>query len=151
MSAISPTNIILDSSVIAKWFFPSEQDSEIALKIRDLFLSHELSISVPILIYYEINNLLRTATKRLRISKDLAKEAYQGFLDLELVAYSSKELMEMALEKAVLLDISSYDASYVVLAEYLQIPLISADQKLVDKTKTHFVQNLQNISSTIKL
>ncbi len=143
MNSKNPTNIILDSSVIAKWFFPSEEDSEIALKIRDLFLSKEISISAPILIYYEINNLIRTAIKSLRINEKLAKEAYQGFLELDLIAYSSKELMEMTLEKAVSLDISSYDASYIALAEYLKIPLITADQKLIDKTKTDLVQKLK--------
>lgn len=137
------TNIILDSSVMAKWFFPSEEDSKIALKIRDLFLSKEISISVPILIYYEINNLIRTATKSSRINERLAKEAYQGFLELDLIAYSSKELMGIALEKAISLDVSSYDASYLALAEYLKIPLITADQKLIDKAKTELVRNLK--------
>ena len=143
MSSKIPTNIILDSSVVAKWFFPSEEDNNIALGIRDLFLSHEIVISVPLLIYYEINNLLRTAIKSLRINEDLAKKAYQGFLELELITYSSNKLMAMALEKAVLLDISSYDASYVALSEYLQIPLITADQKLIDKAKTRRIQNLK--------
>jgi predicted nucleic acid-binding protein len=139
----NPTNIILDSSVIAKWFFPSEEDSEIALKIKNLFLSKEISISAPVLIYYEINNLIRSAIKSLGINEKLAKEAYQGFLELDLITYSSKELMEMALEKAVSIDISSYDASYLVLAEYLKIPLITADQKLIDTAKTDLVQNLK--------
>lgn len=137
------TNIILDSSVIAKWFFPSEEDGEIALKIRSLFISHEISISAPTLIYYEINNLLRTGAKRLRISEDLANDAYQGFLDLELITYSSKELMTRTLEKAITLDISSYDASYVALSEYLKIPFITPDQRLIDKAASNLVQNLE--------
>lgn len=143
MNSKNPTNIILDCSVVAKWFFPSEEDGKVALKIRDLFLSKKISISVPVLIYYEINNLIRTAIKSLRINEKLAKEAYQGFLELDLIAYSSKELMEMALEKAVSIDVSSYDASYLALAEYLKIPLITADQKLIDKAKTDLVQNLK--------
>lgn len=143
MNSKNPTNFVLDSSVIAKWFFPSEEDSKTALKIRDLFLSKEVSISVPVLIYYEVNNLIRSAIKSLRINEKLAKEAYQGFLELGLIAYSSKELMGMALEKAISLDISSYDASYLALAEYLKIPLITADQKLIDKAKNDLIQNLK--------
>ena len=143
MNSKYPSNIILDSSVIAKWFFPSEADSETALKIRDLFLEHKISISVPSLIYYEINNLLHTAIKRLRINKKLAKEAYLGFLELELISYSSKELMVITLENAISLDISSYDASYVALSKYLEIPLITADQKLLNKAKINLVQNLK--------
>lgn len=143
MSSKDLTNIILDASVVAKWFFPYEEDSNIALKIRSLYLLKAVSISVPVLIYYEVNNLIRTAIKSLRIDDNLAKEAYQGFLELDLIAYSSKELMAIALEKAVSLNISSYDASYLALAEYLDVPLITADQKLIDKAKTDLVQLLK--------
>ncbi len=143
MNLKKPSHIILDSSVAAKWFFPSEEDSDAALRIKDLFLSKELTISAPVLIYYEINNLIRTAIKSLRISEELAKEAYQGFLELDLIIYSSQELMKTALEKAILLDISSYDASYLALAENLEIPLLTADQKLIDKVKSDFVHNLK--------
>lgn len=143
MNFKKPSHIILDSSVIAKWFFPSEEDSDAALRIRDLFLSKELTISVPVLIYYEINNLIRTAIKSLRMREDLAKEAYQGFLELDLITYSSQELMKIALEKAISLDISSYDASYLALAENLGIPLLTADQKLIDKAKSNLIHNLK--------
>ena len=143
MNPKNSTHIILDSSVVAKWFFPTEEESNIALNIKDLFLSKDISISVPILIYYEINNLIRSAIKSLRINEELAKEAYQGFLNLDLIAYSSKELMKSTLEKAISLDISSYDASYLALTEYLQIPFITADQKLILKAKTDLVRNLK--------
>lgn len=145
MNSKSPTNIILDSSVIAKWFFPSEEESEIALKIRDLFVEKEIYISAPTLIYYEINNLIKTAIKRSRVNEKLARQAYQGFLELDLITYSSKELLEQALEKAVALDISSYDAFYLVLAEYLQIPLITADKKLITKANSKLVQGLEDL------
>jgi len=144
VSSKSSTNIILDSSIIAKWFFPSEEEAEKALKIRDLFISHEVSVSAPILIYYEINNLLRIAIKTLRISEKLAKEAYLGFLELDIVAYSSKDLMVMALEKAISFNISSYDASYIALSEYLNVPFITADQRLIGKAKNDLVVSLKN-------
>jgi len=137
------TNFIVDSSVIAKWFFPSEKDIEKALEIKELFLSHEISISAPSLIYYEINNLLRTAIKTLRINEKLAEKAYLGFLDLDIVTYSSKELMVMTLEKAVSFDISSYDASYIALSEYLNLPFVTADQRLIDKVKNDLVVSLK--------
>lgn len=144
--SIKNTSLILDSSVIAKWFFPSEEGGESALKIKDLFLSRKVSVSVPVLIYYEINNLIRTAIKSLRIDAALAKKAYKGFLELDFVSYSSEGLMEAALEKAVSLNISSYDASYVVLAEYLKAPLVTADQKLLNKVKIDLVQDLKTYS-----
>lgn len=141
----SPT-IILDSSVIAKWFFPSEENSEMALKIKDMFLTHEFTLSVPSIIYYEINNLLKTAITRLRINEKLAKSAYEGFLELEIISYSSKELMHTTLEIAILLDISAYDASYIALSQHLNAPFITADEKLVAKAKNDNVQDLKKLS-----
>lgn len=135
------STVVLDSSVIAKWFFP-EPESKVALKIKEDFANKVISISVPLLIFYEINNLLKTAIKSLRIDEKRAFAAYLGFLNLDFVTYSSKELMMLTLEKAIQLDISSYDTSYVVLAEYLQIPLYTADYKLQQKAKSHFVKNL---------
>ena len=142
---IPSTTIILDSSVIAKWFFTSEENGEKALKIRDMFLKKAFTLSMPSIIYYEINNLLHTAIKRLRIHESLAKEAYEGFLKLELITYSSKDLLTKTLDKAMLLDISSYDASYVALSELLNVPFITADEKLVAKVKHKNVQSLKTL------
>lgn len=140
---MSPTKIVLDSSVIAKWFFPSEEESGVALQIRDRFTTKGLMIFEPALVYYEINNLLRSAAGNLRIDQRLAKDAYQGFLDLDFVIYFSGELMELTLEKALSLNISSYDASYLSLAEYLQIPLYTADIKLIEKARSPWIRNLK--------
>lgn len=136
-------NIVLDSSVIAKWFFPEEDQGNLALEVKEDFTSKIISISLPLLIYYEVNNLLKAAIKSLRINRKLAIVAYQGFLNLDFNVYSSKELMEMTLEKASTLDISSYDASYVVLAEYLKVPLFTADQRLLRKAENSFIKSLE--------
>jgi len=138
-----PTDIILDSSVVAKWFFPAEEDSKIAIVIKDLFVSKNISISAPLLLCYEINNLIRTAVKSLRINKDLAKDAYQGFLELDIVYYSSTELMGSTLDKAIMFDISSYDAAYIALSEYLNIPFYTADRKLLQKNIGDLVKDLR--------
>ena len=138
-----PTDIILDSSVVAKWFFPAEEDSKIAIVIKDLFVSKNISISAPLLLCYEINNLIRTAVKSLRINKDLAKDAYQGFLELDIVYYSSTELMGSTLDKAIMFDISSYDAAYIALSEYLNIPFYTADHKLLQKNTGDLVKDLR--------
>ena len=140
---MTTADIILDSSVIAKWFFP-EENGQLALKIKDDFTANVTSISAPLLLYWEINNLLKTATKRLRITVKSAVSVYEAFLKLNFIVYSSEELMAKTLKIAIQFDISSYDASYVALAEYLQKPFFTADQKLLSKIISNFVFDLKS-------
>ncbi len=140
---MTKTTLILDSSVIAKWFFP-ENDSKNALLIKEKFTSNEVSLGIPILLYYEINNLLRTAVKTFRIDAKDASEAYKAFLNLHFVSYSSELLLERTLEIALKFGISSYDASYIALSEYLQVKFLTADQKLLNKVTNKFIINLKD-------
>jgi len=140
---VTTADIILDSSVIAKWFFP-EESGQLALKIKDDFTTNVTSISAPLLLYWEINNLLKTATKRSRITAKSAVSVYEAFLKLNFIVYSSEELMTKTLKIAIRFDISSYDASYVALAEYLQKPFFTADQKLLSKVISNFVFDLKS-------
>ncbi|MBI2326905.1 type II toxin-antitoxin system VapC family toxin [Candidatus Curtissbacteria bacterium] len=137
-------NVVLDSSVIAKWFLPDETFKSYALKIKEDFVNRKVIVSVPTLIFYEVSNLLKTAIKRLRINKHIAIKAYQGFLDLNFLVHSSVDLFKTSLEKAIDLDISSYDAAYVALAEYLKSPLYTADDNLIKKSKSKLVKSLKD-------
>lgn len=137
-------SIIIDASVAAKWLLPDEQGNNAADRIKNDLIDKVIKVTVPIFIFYEVNNLLKSATLSHRINPAKAKRAYKGFLDLGFNVYSSKDLFEHTLEKAFDLDISSYDASYIALAEYLQIPLFTADIKLVKKAKSSLVLNLKS-------
>lgn len=134
--------IIVDSSICAKWFF-SDEYSENAFKIREDFRSRVIRISIPLLFYYEINNLLKTGAKAFRIDPKEAKGLFKSFLDLSFTAYSSKELHEEALDIAIKYDISSYDASYIALAVDLKKPFFTADKKLLLKVKSKFAFDLE--------
>lgn len=140
---MNPQRIIIDSSVAIKWYLPDELDDK-ALKIKSAFAQRTILIAVPLLFFYEINNILRTTIKSLRITRGASIRAYQDLLELNFTSYSSKELFKIALEKALVLDITSYDASYVVLAEHLQIPFFTADEKLVKKASSSLVKILND-------
>ena len=140
---MNPKHIIIDSSVAIKWYLPDEENDE-ALKIKSDFNKRIVLIDVPILFFYEVSNVLRTTTKQLRIENVNSTKAYYHLLDLNFNTYSSKDLFKKALEKAFTLDISSYDASYIVLAEHLQIPFYSADEKLVRKAGHELVLHLRD-------
>lgn len=137
------TTLILDSSVIAKWFFP-EADNDKALALKDSFIHSDISISIPLLLFYEMNNILKTATQSLRIDKKEAGKVYKAFLHLPFVVYSSQALMNSTLEIAIKYNISSYDAAYIALAEYLQVMFVTADEKLLKKVPHKLVVNLKD-------
>lgn len=133
--------IIIDASVAAKWLLPDEQEG-IALKIKNDFKHRNVYINVPITIFLEINNLLKSAYKSKRINYKQAINLNKRFLDLEFVVHSQKDLMKMTLQLATSLDISSYDASYIALAQALKSPFYTADKALIQKAKSPLVKKL---------
>lgn len=139
-------SIIIDASVIAKWLLPDEEDYAADI-IKKGFASREISISVPALIFYEVNNLLKSAVLSGRLDAKKAVSLYEAFLDFDFIICSSKPLLKAALRKALELNISSYDASYIVLAEHLQIPFFTADEKLVKKASSGLVKVLDSVGS----
>lgn len=126
--------IIIDASVAAKWLLPNENDF-IADTIKRAFGNRKVEIAVPVFIFYEVNNLLKSAALSNRISFKDSLDLYENFLDLNFYIHSSKLLLKNTLQTALEFEISSYDASYIALAEYLQIPFYTADLKLLTKVK----------------
>lgn len=139
--------IVIDASVVAKWLLPDEEDL-IAELVREGFAKRIIAISVPAFIFYEINNLLKSAVLSGRINAKEATRLYGDFLDFDFTVYWSKQLLKAALERALELNISSYDASYVVLAEFLQIPFYTADQKLVKKSSNKLIRLLDEYTKS---
>lgn len=135
-------SIVIDASVVAKWLLPDEENSAADLIKRDF--AKGVSVSVPIFIFYEVNNLLKSAVLSGRLNSKSALTLYEAFLDFRFTVYLSKKLFKSALRKALELNISSYDASYVVLAENLQIPFYTADEKLVKKASVDLVRKLED-------
>lgn len=140
-------NIIIDSSVVLKWFFPEEEYSREALEIKKDFAEKKIIISVPILLFYEVGNVLKSSVKSSRVNSRKAKIAYEWFTNIEFIIYSSEELFKEAFEKATALDITFYDASYVVLAEYLKFPFYTADKKLLQKANGKYLYHLKEYPS----
>ena len=141
--------IIIDASVAAKWLLPDEDDFR-ADSIKRAFANRQIEIAVPVFIFYEVNNLLKSAVLSNRISFKDSLDFYEYFLNLNFNIHSSKLLLKNTLQTALKLEISSYDASYIALAEYLQSPFYTADEKLIKKTKSKWVKNLEEYLENLK-
>lgn len=135
--------IIIDASVAAKWLLPDEYDPKADI-IKTEFSNRETAVAVPTLIFYEINNLLKSAVSGKRINAKDSLGFQNSFTNLDFIIHWSRELLKGTLQKALDLNISSYDAAYVALAEHLKIPLFTADEKLIKKVKSPLVKSLKD-------
>lgn len=124
--------VVIDASVVAKWFLEEVYSSE-ALLLRDKYISGEVELASPCIMPYEVLNALRYSgvyTKDALMSVVKSLERYGIELwDLRL-AYGQK-----VAEVAMNLDITVYDASYVALAGIVNARLVTADAELVAKAK----------------
>lgn len=132
--------VILDASVILKWFV-AEEGSENALRFRDRHVSGEERIIVPPLLFYEIANVLRYQEQ---LPDDELLTLFEILKDFEIsTIYPSFSEFEETMLYARSKKISVYDAAYIVLARNIGCELITADQRLVRTVDESFVKPLQ--------
>ncbi|OGE10476.1 hypothetical protein A3A60_02945 [Candidatus Curtissbacteria bacterium RIFCSPLOWO2_01_FULL_42_26] len=129
-------NVVLDASVVIKWFF-EEEDTEPALQLLEKHKLEKIQINVPLLLFFEFGN---TVVKKFREDIDTRKEFNRNLTDLlatELnFAETTPDLLKLVYSIAGRHEITFYDATYVALAKSLKCNFVTADKKLVEATKT---------------
>ena len=122
---------VADASFCGGWIL-SDEISDKAEHLLSQIVKGSLELAVPSLWHYEMNNLIRSAHRRKRLSEENAREAVDA---LNQVPLSVEDLPEGPARKRILhlalqFDLSSYDAAYLELADRHKIPLHTADTKL---------------------
>lgn len=121
---------VLDASILIQTLV-RERYTDIALKL----VSTLKAIYVPSLIFYEIGNaLVILARKNLVTKEDVIKKL--NYLNLIPTLNMSEITYSKAVDIAIELEITLYDASYLALALETDAPLITADRELYEKGKT---------------
>ena len=122
--------IVVDASVIAKWFL-EEEYSEHALKLRNDYIEGHITIVVPSLLEYEVLNALKYSGmySREELEKIGVSLNKYGFETYNLQGRFKGEAVRVSSEA----DVTIYDASYVALARTLKTKLYTADEELVKK------------------
>jgi predicted nucleic acid-binding protein len=125
-----PTALVLDASVVVKWFVP-EADSPEALSIRDAHANQQISLFAPDLLVYELANALR---HRPSLGGEDLKASLESFfeMDLALIAPTAKSASRGA-ALAKTFDLTVYDASYLGLAQDLDCRLVTSDETFCEK------------------
>ena len=128
MNEIPP--IVLDASVVVKWYLPGENGASDAVAFQDEFLASKIEIMMPDLARYEIANAINVARRRGRISADEARQAIADFLSWDFTYVGTNDLIRAAADTALRLDCAVYDALYLALASSVGASLITADHVL---------------------
>jgi len=127
--------IVIDTSVVLKWFLSDEKFSRPALALLDKYVSFELEIVAPSLLEYEVLNGLQIAGKRGRIPKDKTIMAVEGFLGLEIEKRDISSFYPRIMHFSETYNLTVYDASYLGVADEEGIELITADKNLYNRVK----------------
>ena len=121
--------IVLDTSVIIKWFRHGEVLAQQALALREAYLDGQIEVTLPSLLAYELANVLRY---KVDLSAEQVQAAVRSLFDMDLTwVLPSSAVMGRAGELARTHDTTVYDATFAALAESLGATFVTADARLV--------------------
>ena len=130
---------LLDTSVVAKWFI-LEEDSERATDLRREHTRDQLLLHAPDILLMELVLLMELANA-LRYSPVVSAgeipETFQLIFDLEIVIVPfDLDILVSAISLSSRHDLAVYDAYFLALAQALEIPLITADRRMLSRLTT---------------
>jgi len=121
---------VLDASVGIKLFVEEEFSDKIQRLLSKLAEDPQAEIHVPDLFYIECANILLKCTRRYKRPIEDSLADLEDLNKLALKSTSTADLIEEALLPANEKNLTAYDACYTVLAQKLELPLITADAPL---------------------
>jgi predicted nucleic acid-binding protein len=122
--------LVVDASVSLKWFIDEDRREE----ARTLLIGGEPLVA-PDLIVPEVMNAAWKAVRRRAIPRELAESIAVTLPRVFAQIVSAADLAPRALEIALAIDHPVYDGFYVALAEDFGTELLTADDRLLSKTR----------------
>jgi predicted nucleic acid-binding protein len=121
---------VIDCSFSSALFLPDEN----SCSVRDFFLNlkNNDQVFIPLLWWYETNNVLSVAAKRNRLKQNDVFSIINLFNELKLVTDCEYGIawLKTLFELTQLYHISSYDAAYLELALRMKAKLMTLDNRL---------------------
>lgn len=131
-NSTSQRHFVVDASVAIKAFVEEEESAQ-ASALLALIQEPDAELHVPELFFIEMTNIFWKCVQRGRLTLDDAKASVLTLPQLRLIAHPMTILITQAFDLAATYNISAYDAGYIALAAQLKLPLITADNRLIEK------------------
>jgi predicted nucleic acid-binding protein len=140
----APLRFVVDASVGIKLFVDEEFSEQAHALFSHLAADPPAELYVPDLFFIECANILLKYTRRFGRPLEDSRADLADVKRLAIKSTSTADLMEESLLLASEKKLTAYDACYAVLAEKLEIPLVTADEELARAVKSAiFVGDLQ--------
>jgi len=128
-----PFAYVLDASAGIKLFVEEEDADKVDALFQRFADEPDARLHVPTLFFTECTSILWKLVRRGDRSSEEAQADVRDLLSLALDRVDTVPLLPDILDLATERDISVYDATYVVTARSLRIPLLTADVRLAGK------------------
>ena len=138
------TTVCVDASVILRYVLQPENES--IQSLWQSWISDEVSLVAPSLLFYEVTNALYQQQRNKVLSAETIWETLELSLDLPITLVNEANLHLKAREIAMRFNLpATYDAHYLALAEWMEIDLWTADARLVNALKPFKVKWVKGI------
>lgn len=134
---MSMANIVVDSSIVIKWFV-TEPLSEEARRVLNGYQSGALTLIAPDLLAAEIGNIVWKKVRMQGLAREDAQQIISAFRELDIELIPTISLLEDAVRIAMAHERTVYDALYIALSEREQSLFITADERLVNAVNKSF-------------
>jgi predicted nucleic acid-binding protein len=128
------TNLVVDSSVVVKWFVHEALSAE-AMAILDGFQAGYWEFLAPDLLHAEIGNIAWKKHMLRGLPAADANRIVTSFRRIPFTLTSTADLLEDAYGLAVQYQRSVYDMLYVALSRRERCSFVTADEKLANSLK----------------
>lgn len=124
-------NKVIDASVLIKFYVP-----EILFERAEVLFGRaekgEILLIAPDLIYPETGNILWKKHRLKELTAPEVNEIIEGIESIPIRIEPSKPLLKLAVDLAVVYNITVYDAFYLAIAQIYESKVITADRKLTN-------------------
>lgn len=132
---------VVDASVVVKWLPVFKQEPLVleALNLLQKWQQGSVDLLAPDLLWIETANVHWRAVRQNRCSRTEAQMSLAGLQVYRLPTLPTEKLVDEALRIALMYGRTAYDSVYVALANSVNAPLITADEKLANAVGGSFL------------